>query len=198
MTRSLTISLLLLFFSIAAKGGTCEEFHSYATDELIEYRTVLTDEKADPFERLAAFERLICSDNPNIRNYAIKQGLNPNNDPLVRNQVLLGALMQKSRISVKLSETKDITEHDKKFIQQHAAVYVQNISFRDSVKGCVGFYYKECRTDYSASISGDLVEFNYSPVFGEFKLSETGDLVGYLRAKADGKHSKIPAKIALF
>lgn len=178
--------------------NACEKFMSFSIGELKEYRSYLTAEEADPFDRLAAFEKLVCSDNPNIRNYAIKEGLNNATEPLVRNQVMLVAMLQKKRVDVTLKGSAELTEKDKEFIAKHDAVYKRNVASVSQKEGCVSMNGKECENSYSIFIIGDRAEFNYSGVRGTFELSNAGQLVGYLRGGSGERYSNIPAIIELF
>lgn len=176
----------------------CEKLTPYSTEELKEYLEILGKSDADPLDRMFAVEKLACSDNPNLRNYAMKAGLKNSVDPLVRNQVMLKAMMQKKRIDVELNSNEQLTNHDKKFISTNAGIYSKIVAYRSEKEGCVSLYDKKCIPTRSLFIIGDKVEYNYNSVFGEFRLSKTGELVGFLRAENNSNYSRIPAVIKLF
>ena len=90
----------------------CESYTEYTTDELKELRSVLNNDEADPFDRMEALERMACSDSPNIRHYAFKQGLVNIEEPFLRNEIMLKALMEKKRVDVELGSSKDMTKDD--------------------------------------------------------------------------------------
>ena len=110
----------------------CEKFTRYSTEEAKEYRDMLNKADADSLDRLSAFQRLVCSDNPILRNYAIQQGLKNSKDPLVRNQVLLDAMMQKERIDIEMYSNDQLTKQDKEFIAKHAGIYSATVVYRSS------------------------------------------------------------------
>lgn len=176
----------------------CNGFSEYSITELKEFREMLSKPDADPLDRLFAFEQMACSDRPSIRSYALKVGLNTITDPLVRNEIMLKALMQKKRIDVELGSSKNQTDDDKKFIAEHAGVYSRNVTFQSEPDGCVSLYGGSCDVAYSLFIMGDKVELNYSQVLGQFRLSSSGELVGTLRAGQGAKFTQIPAVIKLY
>ena len=177
----------------------CETRIQHSIEEIKELRDMLQKAEADPLDRLFAFEELACSERPTIRNYAIKEGLENLSDPLVRNEIMLRAMLQKTRMDVVLGNSRTLTSGDKKFINEHGGVYSQKIAFRSAESGCISLYSaKGCDTAYSLFIRGDLVELNYSHVSGEFRLSETGELVGTIRAQNHANYTRIPAVIKLF
>ncbi len=177
----------------------CEGYKTYPNKELKEYRDMLTKSDADPLDRMFAFEQLVCSDNPNLRNYAVKEGLNNAADPLVRNQVMLKAMMQKKRIDVELRSKKGLTEGDERFIATYSGVYSKNVAYRSEEEGYLSLNRNDwCDPQESVFIKGDKVEYNRGNVVGVFQLSKTGELIGFLRAQAHPSYSRIPAVIKLF
>jgi len=176
----------------------CESYSEYSIAELKEFREMLSKPDADSLDRLFAFEQMACSDRPTIRNYALKEGLSTITDPLVRNEIMLKAIMQKKRIDVELGTSKNQTDDDKKFIAQHGGIYSNNVSYQSESEGCISFYNTSCSAAYSLFVMGDKVELNYKDVLGEFRLSSGGELVGTLRAGKSAKFTQIPAVIKLF
>lgn len=190
--------VLALLLSVPGMAYACEDYSSFELEEIKEFRDMLDNTDADPLDRLFAFEQMVCSDRPNIRSYAIKQGLNTIQDPLVRNEVMFKAMMQKTRIDVELSKGRELSDEDKKFIQDNAGVYSHIVTYRSQEDGCISLHRDRCATEYSVFIVGDKVELNYSRVSGEFRLSGSGELVGTLRASDRGEYTRIPAVIKLF
>ncbi len=196
-TRSLfAITVCALFMSAGSAYG-CEEFRSLSGEELKEYRDILSQNDADPFDRIAAFQHLACSDNPNIRSYAIREGLKTSNDPLVRHQILLESLMQKTRINIELSLGRNMKDGDKRFFETHAGIYSKNFGFKDRVLGCISFERRGCDPGESLQIKGGTVELNRGGTIGIFKLTDANELVGFLRPQSHPSYSKIPAIIRL-
>jgi hypothetical protein len=177
----------------------CDSYSDYSTDELKEMRALLNNVEADPFDRMEALESLSCSDNPNLRHYALKQGLKSIEEPFLRNEILLIALMEKKRIDVELGKSSELTKDDKNFFTTHAGVYSNLVSYRSLSEGCISFYYKDrCDPGTSMVISGDRVQLNNIHVSGTFLLSREGELIGTLRAQNHSKYTRIPAVIKLF
>lgn len=196
------LKVLLLFVGLWALQPTvlkaCESYLQISLDEIKEYRTVLHQADADPLDRLFAFEQMVCSDRPNIRHYALKEGLSNISDPLVRNEIMLKAMMQKTRIDVELAIAKTLTKNDKAFITENGGVFSKAVAFKSETDGCISIHHADCRTDYSLWIRGDHVELGYGSVLGEFRLTDTNELVGTLRASNKKEYTNIPAIIKLF
>lgn len=196
LLKMLGIFCIVGFYSSASYA--CEEYSEFSIAELKELRDMLSMPDADPLDRLFAFEQMNCSDRPTIRSYALKEGLSTISDPLVRNEIMLKALMHKKRVDVELGSSKNQTKEDKKFIAQHGGVYSRNITFKSESEGCLSFYGESCRTEYSIFAMGDKVELNYKGLVGDFRLSSGGELVGTVRADKNAKYTQIPAVIKLY
>ena len=195
----ITLFIVASVFIFQSEANACEEYKSLSTEELKEYRDMLEKSDADSLDRMFAFEQLVCSDNPNLRAYALEIGLKKTADPLIRNQVMLKAMMLKKRIDVELNLTKELTRKDKEFIANNAGIFSRIVSYRSEKEGCLSVSSKkQCAPANSVFIKGDKVEYNYGLIFGEFRLSQAGELVGFLRVRESRQYSRIPAVIKLF
>lgn len=193
------VGVLCVVFLPAGLALACESYTDYSTDELKELRAVLNNDEADPFDRMEALERLACSDSPNLRHYAFKQGLLNIEEPFLRNEIMLKALMEKKRIDVQLGTSSEMTKSDKAFVKKHAEIYSQRVIYRSQSAGCISFRSRDsCDSSQSLVVSGDRVEYNDGHVSGLFRLSREGELVGTLRAQNHEKYTRIPAVIELF
>ncbi len=192
------LKLCVLFVTGSGAAIACDRYEDYTIDEIKEFRAMLGKEDADPLDRLFAFEQMVCSNRPNIRSYAIKQGLNTIQDPLVRNEVMFRSMMQKTRIDVELGTSRELTDEDKQFVAKYGGVYSKIIEGQSEDAGCIMLYRTKCDSNYSLYIIGDKVELNYGNVSGEFRLSANGELVGTMRADNDTRYTRIPAVIKLF
>ena len=142
---------------------------------------------------------MACSDSPNLRHYAFMQGLINIEEPFLRNEIMLKALMEKQRVDVELGASSEMTKGDKEFVKKHAGVYSKRVIFRSQPAGCISFYSRDsCGSSQGLFASGDRVEFNDGHVSGLFRLSREGELVGTLRAQNHEKYTRIPAVIKLF
>lgn len=196
MMKLLVASLALLLQGAAL---ACDKYVNYPMEEIKEYRDMLLKPDADPLDKLHAFELLACSDRPNIRHYALKNGFDNIDEPLVRNEIMLKAMLQKTRIDVELGDNGELTEADKNFIAQHGGVFSNIVSYRSEKDGCISLYDKRsCDVDSSYFIRGNKVELIYSGAWGKFELSASGELVGTLRPQNTAYHTHIPAVIKLF
>lgn len=179
------------------KAFACDEYEPFTLEEIKEFRAVLQNKESSSLDMLFAFEQMACSDRPTVRHFALEEGLKNFKDPLVRNEILLRAIMQKSTINIVLSETRDLTSKDKAFIAQHAGVYSHDIVYRSMPDGCIGLYTKDCQVAYSVFIHGDKVQFRYGVIIGEFVLADTNELVGTIRGGKTKDYTQIPAVIKL-
>lgn len=182
----------------AAPALACEEYVTHDASTLKSLRDKLVEPGADSIDRLFAFQELVCSSNPTMRAYAVREGLRTSSDQLVREQIMLDALMQKDRIEIEMTAGPSATPDDKEFIKSLAGVWVGNVGFRSVERGCLSLYSnKECSSDAKVVISGDKVQFTYQRIVGEFVLTDTNELVGYLRAQAHQRFTRIPAILKL-
>lgn len=194
------VFLVVIFFILLSEQSfACENFQSIPSEAVKEYRDVLLYNKSDPFDQLFAFEKLSCSDNPNIRSYAIKSGINHSADPLVRNQVLLIAMMQKTRVDVEMGNKASLSNVGKKFFSDNSGIYSVNVRYKSQKDGCLSFSNrKQCESGQSVYVKGDKVEFNYQHADGQFQLSDQGELIGFLIYRGFKETARIPAVIKLF
>lgn len=196
--NALCVILFCMFLSIAVNGFACEEFKKISLEDAKEYRAVIGNAGADPLDRMFAVEQLVCSDNPNLRAWAIEHGLKNSSDPLVRNQVMLIAMMQKQRIDINLDAKGNLTAADKQFVKKNSGVLSLVVQYRSNKDGCISFAHRDrCVTKQSLYIKGDKVEFNLNHMIGEFRLSSANELVGYLRQVSKKGYGRIPAVISL-
>ena len=193
--------VVIAFISIflSSPVSACEEYKSHTMEEVKEYRDVLENPVADTLDRIFSFEQLVCSDKPSLRNYALRQGLSKDSDALLRNQTMFRAMMQMKRVDVELGTSKKLTKSDKKFIRDNSGIYSKSVNYRSESEGCLSLYsHNSCNTGTSLFIKGDKVEYNFRKIYGEFRLAETGEMIGFLRVSSTSRHSRIPAVIKLY
>lgn len=195
--KRMTACLLAL---LGSGGGAlaCEEFVDLAAQELKEYRDKLVEQEADPLDRMFAFQQLACSSSPVMRAYAVREGLRTATDPIVRQQIMFDSLMQKTRLDIELTADSKVTAGDKNFIKEQSGVWVLQVPFQSSQEGCLSLHYGDrCEKQYSAFVRGDKLELTYNYTVGEFYLSDTNELVGYVRIRDNANFGRIPAVIKL-
>lgn len=177
----------------------CEEYEEIGNDDLKAYRDKLSEVGADPLDQLFAFEALACSNKPTVRAYAIKAGLEGSTDPIVRQQIMLEAMLQKTRIDIDLVSSERSTQDDKKFIKEYAGRWSREVKYGSATEGCISLDRRDsCLAEYALYIRGDKVEFGYHNLRGEFQLTDANELVGFVIPYPDDRFSRIPATIRLF
>lgn len=178
----------------AGMAAACETYQAHPADELKTLRDALQNPAMDPFDRLFAFQELVCSDQPVVRDFAIREGLNSARDGMVRNQILLDALMAKQQIDV---EIKPQDQNERKTAERMAGpIMTFNVRYRDHQAGCASFSDdSKCRTNSSLFVKGDLVQFQNDGYIGSFRLTETNELIGSVRF---GSLAPVSATMRLF
>jgi hypothetical protein len=183
-------------FALAAHA--CEEYSALPDRETKEYRDKLLETTADPLDRLFAFQKLVCSNNPVIRTYAVREGLKSVSDPLVREQIMFDAMFEKTRVDIELTPGSDASAKDKEFSKDASGLISYTVVFKSPQEGCLSIYStNECNKGGSIFVKGDKLELNYANMVGEFRLSEANELVGFIRPAPNG-YGRIPAVIRLF
>jgi len=185
----------------AANALACDEYVSVSQQDLKADRDKLADKGADPLDRLFAFRQLACSGDPTIRAYSVQAALESSNDPVLRNAVLLEAMLSKSRVDVEFKAGKDATAGDKDALHDLGGLVSLPVYYHSSEQGCISFQDSDqCQPRYSAFVKGDKVEFGYGnhSLIGEFQLTESNELVGYLHIDSGQASGKMPAVIKLF
>lgn len=201
--------LALALISAASPAMACNAFVTLNTEDMKAYRDKLADTSADPLDRYFAFEQLACSDSPPVRAFASKMALEGNSDPITRAQVLLHILTNKKQIVIQLSPSKQSTKADQQAISTSNGQLVLVPKTMLPEEGCVSFTY-DCDPKRAMLIIGERVELGFdahnsglrsggNSAFGEFRLTETNELVGSIRLDtySNGEHGSVDALIRL-
>ena len=101
-TALLTAALLLAAPPLRAQAQ-CARMNDFTRDETRQLMSLLVAPEADPLDQLFAFEDLMCSVSPVVRNMALKAGATSGSAD-VRSQILFRALSQQQIIRVELGE----------------------------------------------------------------------------------------------
>ncbi len=194
--------LTALFGVLLLTGGAvaCDAYTTLSTGEMKDYRDKLGEAGADPLDQLFAYEQLACSDNPTIRAYAIKTGLETATEPLVRQQIMFDAMMAKTRLDIELTANAQSTARDKDFIKENSGLWTLHTTTRYKAEGCINLLgnAEQCYPDYVLYVRGPKVELTYSSAIGMFELADSNELVGFVRYYDNDSYSRIPAVIKLF
>lgn len=188
---------LLAWLTLGGTALACEEYANLPAQEMKEYRDKLVDQQADPLDRMFAFQELVCSSNPVMRAYAVREGMRSSVDPIVRQQILFDSMMQKTRLDIEMAAGPDATKGDRDFVKKHSGIWSMQVTFRSRTDGCLGLYYSNCNPQNAIFIRGDKATFTYDSAIGEFHLSDSGEMVGYVRVSNRQDYSRIPAVIKL-
>jgi hypothetical protein len=179
-----------LLMGLGVAGGApaaeaCETYKALSATELKEFRNKLTEKGADPIDRLFAYQELACSDQPVMRAYAIRAGMENARDPILRQQIAFDALMAMPRVDVELSGN-DLGKNAKRYIEGEGNVISSAVRYRDLKKGCLSFYSSDsCQEGSAMTIKGDTLLVSGSNLVGTLALTETGEFIGTVRYRGD-------------
>ncbi|WP_349360188.1 hypothetical protein [Stappia sp.] len=194
MRRYLIFPVALLGSALAQPVAACDATTQLTPGEMKEYRDRLEQADADPIDRLVAYRRLACSDDPILRSYAIRVGLKSARDPLLRQQIAFDALMAMPRIDLELSD-QGLGRQAREFVKRHGTLVVYNVAYRNREAGCISLYYNSmCSEGYAVTIKGDKLLYNVVDLVGTLELVETGEFIGAVRYKGE----PIAARIKVF
>lgn len=183
----------------AEAAASCEEYQALSDADTREFSSKLLDPSADSLDRLFAFQKLVCSSNPVIRAYAVREGFNTVKDPLVREQILFDAMFDKSSIVIEFYKTDAFSKKDKEYISKNSGFISSTVKYRSSTEWCLSLNNGDrCDPNYSVKISGSKVEMKYNAFVADFRLTESNELVGFVLPEAGRGYGKIPAIIKLF
>ncbi len=202
MMRIVKLAVLALLSSVlmaSAANAACEDGYEKLTlEQAKEYRDKLIEQGAVPLDRQFSFAKLVCSDNPQLRDYAVREGLKSTNDPLIRNQILLDALLQKTRLDIKLARpASSASKETKTFVEGAAGLLSYQVRYTSPSEGCISLYSKDqCSPGNSLYVRGNKVEFSYESIVGEFRLTDGNELLGYVVPHS--RIGKLDAVIELF
>lgn len=140
----------------------------------------------------------MCSDQSGVRDLARRTAAK-SDDPTLRGQVLMTAMMEMENIPVRLIEADNLSKEQYERIKQRP---IENfaVRFRDTSKSCLSLGDKgSCNPDSLLSINGTRVairtRFNGQGIDGDFSL-KNGALEGILTFTKSKQ--TYPARIDLF
>lgn len=194
---ALAMSLLTLPALVRAQ---CADWQSYTVDEARQMMSELVAPEGDPLEQLFAFEALMCSDQPVVRQIAMENAANAPSET-VRSQLLLRALMDMTVLRMELGEGRPTEEKYAKSVQPPQAMLL-DVEFRDPRAACLSFHQanaqKGCHSNSLATVSGLHMSMKISwssfKLDGEFDYDYGDTMSGEVRFK----NAIYPATIKLF
>uniref|UniRef100_UPI003BA97C54 hypothetical protein n=1 Tax=Stappia sp. TaxID=1870903 RepID=UPI003BA97C54 len=183
--KSLLAGLAGLVLFAATPVLACETYKALSATELKEFRDKLAEQDADPIDRLFAYQELACSDQPVMRAYAIRAGMENARDPILRQQIAFDALMALPRVDIELSG-ENLGKNAKRYVGNEGNVVSNTVRYRDPVKGCLSFNSSDSCSEGSAmTLKGDTLLVSVSNLVGTLALSETGEFLGTVRYRGD-------------
>lgn len=190
----LCLVIAAIVLSAIAPATACEEYKPLSASELKEFRDKLAEKDADPIDRLFAYQELACSDQPVMRSYAIRAGLENAKDPILRQQIAFDALMAMPRIDIELSKD-GADDRARQFIANKGSVISNDVRYRNPKLGCIELNIRQsCDEGTSITIKGDTMLYNAFGLVGTLSLTETGEFVGTVRYNG----SPMPARIRFY
>ncbi|MEM8730612.1 MAG: hypothetical protein AAGF79_11905 [Pseudomonadota bacterium] len=165
------LALLTLGGQSAAAQGACESYKTFSRDEAAEYLAAMVSPEVTALDQLFAFEDLMCSDQPGLRELTLRSaGLSEN--PVIRSQVLTRALFEKEVLAIRLVGSDEMSEQQKTRLAQYPTESL-TVLYKDLAAGCLSFHQQDgCNPASQATIFGTTLDLhiNWSgyQVFGSF------------------------------
>ena len=183
--KSLLAALAGLTLFAATPVLACETYKALSATELKEFRDKLAEQDADPIDRLFAYQELACSDQPVMRAYAIRAGMENAKDPILRQQIAFDALMALPRVDIELSG-ESLGKNAKRYVSGEGNVVSNTVRYRDPVKGCLSFHSSDaCYEGHAMTLKGDTLLVSVSNLVGTLALTETGEFLGTVRYRGE-------------
>ncbi len=188
----------LLVIAMASAASACDEFVKIDKAQTITLMNTMSNDQSAPLEQLFAFETLMCSDQPGVRDLTLRTGLQSSN-PSIQGQVLFKAVMEMESIPILLLEKQGLSKEQYERIKQRPIENL-SVSYRDTKLACLSFSHREkCDPNNVMSITGTRASirtrFNGHGLDGEFRL-QNGALEGLLTFTREKQ--TFPARIDLF
>lgn len=143
-----------------------------------EIKQVLND--PDQNVRLAAFEAMVGSDDPLMRELALDAGLN-STDQVLRGMALRHAVLGLAQLTISLevdeSAPKEIQESSRAFLLKNGSSYAMTIDDKGKDLG-TGAFHAAGQASHRGNVSGQVVTFKYSYHSGELHLQDDNTLAG--------------------
>lgn len=181
---------------VAAAASACDGFVALDRAQTTDLINTLRDAEADPLDQYFAFETLMCSDQPGVRDLSLRTAARSDN-ATVQGQVLLRALMEMEVIPVRLQEVEGLTKDQYERIKAQPSEML-GVTFRDLSQACMSFHRDNHCPPYSnLHVSGTRTTININWNGYSFKGSfalEGDKLVGDVTFK----DATYPAEIPLF
>lgn len=173
---------IILFVLCEGPTFACDKYESHTRGELKELRNALQDAATDPFDRLFAYQKLACSDQPIMRTFAVNTIVGKIKDPLVKQQVAFDILFAKRRIDVEI-----IDDPNGSYKRRYNGRAELDVKFRHKQSGCIGFTFDNECSGTRVYINGPTLDFRGVPsrgASGILILTDVGDAyVGKIELK---------------
>lgn len=180
----------------ASSAFACDEFVTLDRAQTTDLINTLRSAEADPLDQYFAFETLMCSDQPGVRDLSLRTAAKSNNET-VKGQVLLRALMELEVVPIRLLEVEGLSKDQYARIKARPSEML-GVTFRDLAQACMSFHRNDhCPPNSNLNVSGTRttinIDWNGYVVRGSFAL-EGDKLLGDVTFK----DATYPAEIPLF
>lgn len=178
--------------------ASCTQFQHYEQHDLDGFITILENAELSETLRLSAYDKLACADDPVIRSTAVSEGLKDLSASVLRERVFLDSVLSSEVIVVTLIDSPGYNQETRKLVEKHKHEIrlIANNAYPD--QGCVSlFKAKKCKRQY-LKVEKTKILYQGKTYQGEFELTRSNTVEGYVLKKASAKAQKISAKITLF
>ena len=194
-------AMALLVAGLALPGATsaqvCEAMITLSREQASALLADMISPEVTALDQLYAFEELQCSDQPGVRELALRTaGLSQN--PVIRSQVLSRALFEKEVLVIHLQAPEEPGEEHLGRLEQYPTESLP-ILFRDPAQGCMSFHdTRTCSTTSLGTVFGNGVDISITHgnvnTFGSFTYDHGDRLNGTITFRG----LAFPAWIGLF
>ncbi|MEQ8859936.1 MAG: hypothetical protein RIC56_14935 [Pseudomonadales bacterium] len=185
-----TLAMALGLDAIAAQTSAAEiiEQARARARQIDEIKQVLND--PDQTVRLAAFEAMVGSGDPLMRELALDAGF-ASSDEVLRGQALKHAILGLEQLSITLSPDpaapQAVQQRVQNYLEKTGASFILNIDTKDVDLG-KGAFHQAGNASRNGNVSGLVVTFDYQYHTGELHLTDDNTLAGTINYSYGGHH----------
>jgi len=195
MRLSLVDVSFCAYMTLSAAGVlACEEYFDHSRQEVLAEAKTMRDREKDGFERVLAFEQLMCDRRETVRAMALQAAKESGFAPLTGRYVE-EVMFQKSVVVVVLERTENLSREAYEIINKYPLIDF-DINMVDRQRKCISTSWNRgtCAGEIF-SINGNKVQLSAHDWRGSFEFEGNSNLSGFM--SLDKAQHKIPARIPL-
>jgi hypothetical protein len=194
----MNVLLAVLLAAVAAPAWACDELRDLRRETTVQLFATMSDEGADPLERILAFEDLRCSSLGAVRDRAYRVAA-ATNEPTLRSEALWYALSSKTLISIDLLNEGELGKAEVEYLARTPTLDFPVHSVDEAAR-CISLWDTGggCFPGRQLAVSGREVDLVYEMTAGTFRFSTEDTAYGTVTVRDGGANLTLPAAIRLF